>query len=92
MRLVDVGAHPLVTGTHGLGGVHEHGHDIDVGELSEGGAVELLAQGVLGLVKARRVHDDDLARRRVHDGAQALARGLGHGARDGDALAARGVE
>ena len=92
MRLVDVGAHPLVTGAHGLGGVHEHGHDVDVGELSEGGAVELLAQGVLGLVKARRVHDDDLARRRVHDGAQALARGLGHGARDGDALAARGVE
>ena len=91
-RVVDVRAHPLVARAHGLGDVNKHRNHVDVRELGERGTVELLAEGVLGLVETRRVDDDDLAAGRVHHGPHALARGLRHGRGDGEALAAAGVE
>ncbi len=42
---VDVTRDPLVARAHGLGGIDEHGHDVDVSELAQGGTVELLAKG-----------------------------------------------
>ena len=86
-----VARHPGVARANRLGGVNEEGHHVGVGELGQRGLVELTSQGVLGLVEARRVDDDELARLGVDDGAHATARGLGDGARDGDLLAHAGV-
>ena len=83
---------PGVTPADGLGGVDEEGDAVDVGELAQGGAVELLAKGVLGLVEARGVDDDELRVGGVDDGAHAAARRLRDGARDGDLLTHTGVE
>ena len=89
---VDVARNPGVTRANRLGRVDEKGNHVSIGELGQGSLVELLAKAVLGLVETRRVDDNELRVGRVHHGTQTLARGLRHGARDGNLLAHAGVD
>ena len=92
VRPVNVTGHPLVPSPDGLGGVNQERDHISVSKLSEGRLVELGAQGVLWLVEARGVNDDELRVVGVDDGAHATPRGLRYGARDGNLLTHAGVE
>ena len=90
--VVDMRANPLVTSADGLGAINKHRHHVNIGELAQGGAVQLLAKGILRLVEARGIHYHNLAIRHVDNGTKTLARGLRDGAGDGEPLAHAGIE
>ena len=75
-----------------MGGVDHHGNDVDVLQAFERGLVELLSEGVVGLMDARRVDEDELEIVARQDGAEAVTGRLGGRGGDGDLLAHDGVQ
>ena len=92
MRAVKLGCHPLVATADGLASIDEHGDDVNVFKRLERRGVQLLAKRIVGLVKARSVHDDHLHIIASVDRAETMAGGLGGVGSDGDLLAHDSVE
>ena len=92
MRAVKLCCHPLVATADGLASIDEHGDDVNVFKCLERRGVQLLAKCIVGLVKARSVHDDHLHIIASVDRAETMAGGLGGVGGDGDLLARDSVE
>lgn len=91
-RALELSGHPLVARTDRLRRVHEEGDHVHVLERLERRRVQLLAEGVMRLVQARRVHEDELEALAREHRAKAMARSLRRVRRDGDLLAHNGVD
>ena len=83
---------PLVSPADRTRRIDQEGHDIHIGKLCQGDLVELLAEGILRLVEARGIDDDELAAGAVDDSTHALPRRLGDRRGDSDLLAHAGIE
>ena len=79
--------HPGVPPAEGLACVEQEGDRVDAVEGLDRAFVEFLAEHVVGLVKARGVHQHELEILAGEHGAEAVARRLGGVAGDGQLLA-----